>query len=108
MKFPVFAHRNNPAVDRPILRKSKSYVEDQVTRRVADWVDPSDRKKGIICREMLFFGNRPLPTVPVRPDYFPAELPGLRFQQPSTSSIPPMAAIRARWDWSTEQVPLYA
>ena len=108
MKFPVFSRRSNPAVDRPIVRKSRSYVEDQIARKRAVWVDPSDARKGIVCCEMLFFGNRPLPTPPSRPDYFPAELPGLRFQQPATSALPSMAAIRANWDWSREQVPLYA
>ena len=98
----MYPRRGDPAVDRPILRKSKAYIDQQVAAGLAEYVDQRDPRKGIICREMLFFGSRPLPDSPARPDYFPAELPGLRFQQPPTSTLPSMAAIRARWDWTAQ------
>ena len=111
MKFPVFARRSNPAVDRPILRKSKSYVEEQVGRGVAEWVDETNPKRGIICCEMLASG-KVLETVSAENTDWQwkanGELRGVKVVPPSTSPEPSMAAIRARWDWSTEQVPLYA
>ena len=53
MRIPVFARRSNPAIDRPIIRKSVSYAEAQVSDRLADWVDVNDKRRGIIAREYL-------------------------------------------------------
>ncbi len=46
----MFARGANPRVDRPILKKSVSYTDEQVASGRADYVDPTDRSKGIICR----------------------------------------------------------
>ena len=64
MRFPVFARRTNPSVDKAILRKSKFYVEEAVANGRADWVDELDHTKGIVCREMLYFGERELKPMP--------------------------------------------
>ena len=53
MRIPVFARRSNPAVDRPIIRKSLSYAETQIADRLADWVDVNDKRQGIVAREYL-------------------------------------------------------
>lgn len=58
MRFPVFARRSNPSIDRPIQRKSPSYCTAQVDTLAADWVDENDHGKGIVAREMLYFGPR--------------------------------------------------
>jgi hypothetical protein len=63
MRFPVFARRANPSVEKPILHKSKTYVFEQVASGRADWVDPSQPKRGIIARETLYFGPRELRIV---------------------------------------------
>ena len=108
MKFPVFARRSNPAVDRPILRKSRAYVEEQVNRGAAFWVDSCDPRKGIMARDMLHFDLKALPQLESRLEYFPAELPGVYFQQPKTSSQPSFLSIREGWDWADVECPLFA
>jgi hypothetical protein len=111
MRIPVFARRANPSVDRWILKKSEAYALEQVLAGRADWVDPDDRSKGIICRETLYFGARAmraetveLPTGfnPFRAD---GELKGIKFQPPKSESKPSLDAIREAWDW---QFPLPA
>jgi hypothetical protein len=102
----VFARRANPRVDPPILRKSKSYVEDQVRSGLADLVDPTDLRKGIICRETLYFGEREFrPVEKEQADNMPhGEIPGVRFVGPRNpiphfvSSVGPNSG----WDWSLE------
>lgn len=90
MRIPVFARRSNPAIDKPILRKNLSYAEEQVDSGLAEWVDPLDRSRGVIAREMLYFGEKALPlqTVSVS-DKFPSltggEIPGLKFVAPRTA-----------------------
>ena len=64
MKISVYARGSNPAVDRHIQRKSLSYCERQVKEALADWVDPSDPTKGILCREFLAFGEKLTPAAP--------------------------------------------
>ena len=80
----MFAKRSNPFVDRPILRKSKNYVEQQVSHGRAHWVDPEDHKKGIVCREMLYFGERALKPEPVSAKSSPR--PNLRWEPPKTEA----------------------
>ena len=113
MRFPVFARRTNPSIDKPILRKKMKYLEDQVASGVADWVDSREPRRGIIAREMLHFGDRALPvaTVEISTDYqwrLDGELRGVRFVSPTTTSKPSVAAIREGWDWSKESALLTA
>jgi hypothetical protein len=106
MRFPVFARRSNPAFDQPIVRKSKSYVTDQVEHGVAEWIDALDRSKGIICREMLYFGPRAFPSLSTaivledRGSETPIELPGLHMEFPKSCAGESMASVRANWDWN--------
>jgi len=59
-----------------------------VASGAAEWVDPKDRRKGIICRETLYFGARPLR--PEKPFFRKkqkrtlggGEVEGLRYQPP--------------------------
>jgi hypothetical protein len=102
MRIPVFARRANPSVDRPILRKSESYAKDQIERGRAVWVDPDDPRQGIICREILFFGERRTPLSPKtkkrRRGVLPAiEVGNTRFEQPTTIPSPLIAAISRRF-----------
>ena len=64
MNLNVYARGSNPAVDRRIQRKSVSFCERQVEEALADWVDPDDHMKGIVCREFLCFGEKILPAQP--------------------------------------------
>lgn len=57
MRIPVFARRRNPSIDKPILRKSLTYGEEQVRSGLAVWVDPADHSKGIVACEMLPSGK---------------------------------------------------
>lgn len=108
----MFARGANPAVDRPILRKSKSYAELQVLEGRVDWIDPLDPARGVICRELLYFGARAIPveTIDVRRLEF-AELPGVRFVYPRETN-PAIAAVRVEtfmaaapnWDWESSGV----
>lgn len=85
----MFARGSSPQIDRPILRKSKLYVEDQVSIGRAEWVDANDHTKGILCRELLYFGPPdalgydPLP-LGSRLKLAPLELPGLIFREPQS------------------------
>jgi hypothetical protein len=104
MRFPVFARRANPSVDAPILRKSKTYIEQQVAEGRADYVDPADPRKGIVCRELLHFGHRPLAPEPQTSTYSPVELPGLRYMPPA-SDLHAHSARNARLDWNWMREP---
>jgi len=101
MRFPVFARRSNPAFDQPIVRKSKSYVTDQVEHGVADWIDALDRSKGIVCREMLYFGPRAyhIEVIEDTGGESPIELPGLHMEFPKSCAGESMASVRANWQW---------
>lgn len=80
-----------------------SYLESQVKTGLADWVDACNPGKGIIAREMLQFGARPLPELPLTaPQYCLGELPGLKFIPPKTDTRPSIAFVREAWDWSAE------
>jgi hypothetical protein len=108
MRIPVFARGANPSVDRPILRKSESYCCLQVAEGRADWLDAAAHAKGIICRELLYFGPRAIPIGPAdlkRVDF--AEIPGVRFVYRREVN-PAIAAVRVHslqaalpeWDFS--------
>lgn len=106
MRIPVFARRANPSVDRPILRKSESYARDQVLSGRAHWIDPDEPRQGIICHEILYFGERALlrtEIVELGKEFNPfradGELKGVKFQPPKSDLRPSFAAIRERWDW---------
>lgn len=85
MRIPVFARRSNPSVDRPFLKKSLFYVTEQVNAGRADWVDPARPEKGIICRELLYFGEpaQRVETVAIsKLGFTTGEIPGLRWVGP--------------------------
>lgn len=114
MRFPVFARGSNPAIDREILRKSKSYIENEVKAGRADWVDPADPRKGILCRETLYFGPRaPRPDAPIAEvatagrliaGLAPLEIPGVRFMDPHPSrNLAAFQALRTRWEYFERQ-----
>ncbi len=108
MRIPVFARGANPAIDRPILRKSVTYCDLQVVEGRADYIDFTDKSRGIICRELLYFGPRAIPMEPVdlkSVDF--AEIPGVRFVYRREIN-PAIAAVRVHsfqaslpeWDFS--------
>ena len=49
MHFPVFSRNSNPAVDKPLIRKSKSYVLDLLARGEAAMVS-GDLRDGVHLR----------------------------------------------------------
>ena len=111
MRIPVFARRANPAIDRPILRKSRFYAEQQVREGRADWVDENDPRKGIVCRELLHFGPRKVEVETANPlDYDWAELPGIKVipakmeQNPTLPrlQVEPLRISAIRWDCNSE------
>jgi hypothetical protein len=111
MRIPVFARGANPRVDRPILRKSKRYTDDQVAAGRADYIDPLEPAKGIICRELIYFGPRTVIEPPATTTSVSmAELPGLKFVPPQTEKNPTLQRIHVdniliaaiSWDWSLE------
>jgi hypothetical protein len=96
MKFPVFAKGAEPSIDRRIQRKSMSYITEEVTRGRADWVDSADRRKGIICREMLWLGLKPLAPEPeCLSPMRGAEIPGIIFKEPASAAWRKDPASRA-------------
>lgn len=106
MRFPVFARRSNPSIDPPIVRKTLDYLEKQVLDLLADWVDPTNKRKGIIAREYLPSGKT-LPPNPVdieKLGTLPAiELPGLHLEFPKNCEGVSMASVRANWQWQQPQ-----
>lgn len=58
MRIPVFARGSNPAIDRPNQRKSERYGHEEVEAGRADWIDPDDHAKGILCRAFLYSGQQ--------------------------------------------------
>lgn len=114
MRIPVFARRTNPSIDRPILRKNIGYAKAEVAAFRADWVNPEDLSKGILCREMIRSERKLQPDPePETGQWIGAEIPGLRFVPPARERNPlisrlltnslPMSA--SQWDWSQEQIP---
>lgn len=111
MRIPVFGRGTNPRIDPAILRKSESYAALQVQAGRADWLDPDAHSKGILCRELIYFGPRPVlvETVEIS-TAFSAELPGIRFIPPRTEKNPTLPHLESStllaaapyWDWSAE------
>lgn len=64
MRIPVFARGSNPAVDLPNQRKSESYGAAEVGAGRADWIDPKDHARGILCRAFLYSGEALKPVEP--------------------------------------------
>lgn len=50
MRYPVFGHTVNPAIDRPILRKSLSHVLSLVEDGLARWIDVERKHLGVQLR----------------------------------------------------------
>ena len=67
-----------------------SYITEEVTKGRADWVDSSDRRKGIICVERLYLGFRPLaPESESHAGMSPmcgGEIPGIIFKEPASAA----------------------
>lgn len=119
MRIRVFARRANPAIDKPILRKSIAYGAEQVSEGRADWIDSNDPTQGIIAREMLRLGEKAQPivqvgTVTLDPGstlwQFRAtgELKSVRVLSPKNANHPSIAAIREGWDWQNGDAQLAA
>ncbi|SRR5579871_2580071 len=127
MKAFVYPRGANPRVDRPIQRKTLEFCRQQVEQYgSADWVDPKDHSKGIVCRQFLHFGARvaqKVATAGVLEQRYqkrlkkrllsalpPAEVGGCRFQPPNSDKNPTLARLVStdvtiaaeRWDWSKE------
>lgn len=92
MRIPVFARGSNPAVDRPNQRKSESYGAAEVEACRADWVDPNDHSRGILCRAFLYSGETLKPASPhqlsrltLRNALPPIEVGGAQFDDPVKS-----------------------
>lgn len=86
MRVSVFARGSNPAVDRPNQRKSVAYASAEVEAGRADWVDPTDPAKGILCRAFLYSGEL---LKPAQPD---------QLRRLSRNSLSPLEVGSARFD----------
>jgi hypothetical protein len=64
MRVRVFSRGSNPAIDRPIQRKSLSYAAEEVEAGRADWVNRDDLTQGILCRAILYSGERLVTAAP--------------------------------------------
>jgi hypothetical protein len=64
MRISVFGRGSNPAVDRHIQRKSLTFAIDEVAAGRAHWVSFDDQSRGIICRQLIHFGERQVYTEP--------------------------------------------
>ena len=88
MRIPVFSRGSNPAIDRPNVRKSERYGEEEVLACRADWIDPHDHAKGILCRAFLYSGEILKPAQPEqirrlsRKALPPLEVSGIQFSDP--------------------------
>jgi hypothetical protein len=88
MRIPVFARGANPAIDRPNVRKSESYGQEEVDAGRADWIDLNDYSKGILCRAFLYSGEVLKPAAPEilfklsRRSLPPLEVHGAQFDDP--------------------------
>jgi hypothetical protein len=94
MRFPVFARGSNPAIDRPNQRKSGAYCLREVETARADWVNPDDHSKGILCRAFLYSGEYLKPAAPEqirrlsrRNALPPLEVEGSEFDDPVKNSV---------------------
>jgi len=114
MRIPVFARGANPRFDRPFIRKSASYAAGEIVAGRADYVDPLDPSKGIICRELLYFGAPKMEPASEATSgsggWIGNEIAGVRFVPPNTPRNPTLPRIQidtllaaaARWDWQNE------
>jgi hypothetical protein len=124
MKISVYPRGANPLVDRHIQRKSLHFATEQVeVYGAAEWVDPGDHLKGIICRDRLPFGEKIERIVAATPEEIkklthgklrsalpPAEVGGCKFMPPATEknltlpriTIENLAAAAYNWDWTME------
>lgn len=94
MRIPVFARGSNPAVDRRLQRKSESYGIAEVAAARADWVDPLDHSKGIICRAILYSGGQRFVAETVSVDSIsPPPDAGLKFIPPKSWKNPTLPRI---------------
>ena len=50
MAIPIFSHQANPAVDRPLLRKKRAYVEELVESGRAHYLDADNKFLGVVLR----------------------------------------------------------
>lgn len=89
----MFARGSNPAVDRPNQRKSLSYGTEEVLAGRADWIDPNDHSKGIVCRAFLYSAEYLKPAAPEqitqlsrRNSLPPLEVEGTVFDDPIQST----------------------
>jgi hypothetical protein len=89
MRIPVFARGSNPAIDRRIQKKSLSYATGEVEAGRADWVDPADPAKGIICREFLYSGQRLIAAAPEALS---------KLARPRPCPLPPLEVELTRFD----------
>jgi hypothetical protein len=64
MRVSVFSRGSNPAIDRRIQRKSLQYATEEVATGRADWVNPNDPSEGILCRAILYSGERLVTAAP--------------------------------------------
>ena len=64
MRVSVFPRGANPRIDRPNQRKSLAYATEEVECGRADWVNPQDHSQGILCRAILYGGERLVPAAP--------------------------------------------
>ena len=114
MRVPVYPRGSNPRVDRPILRKSIHYAEEQVVNFLASWIDPLDPAKGIVALDFLPSGKA-IDAAPEQIDRLtsslsPAEVGGCKFCPPNTPKNPTIPRIHLEslqlaainWDWSKE------
>lgn len=120
MKAHVYPRGANPRIDRHIQRKSMAYCVEQVeVYGTAEWVDPKDQTKGIICCDFLYLGEKVSPPSPgvieklkkrLRSSLPPAEVGNCRFVHPTREKNPTLVRINiddlviaaAGWDWSKE------
>jgi len=124
MKVSVYPRGANPRIDRHIQRKSLTYATAQVEMYgAADWVDPADHAKGIICRNHLYLGEKVERIVAATPEEVkkltrgklrsalpPAELGNCKFIPPAmerNSTLPRitieyLATAAPNWDWTME------
>lgn len=95
MRIPVFARGSDPAKNRPNVRKSISYCTEEIEAGRADWVNPADPSKGILCRAFLYSGQQLMQAAPeslaklARPrrcPLAPLELGFTRFDDPEKTS----------------------
>jgi hypothetical protein len=92
MRVPVFARGSNPAIDRPIVRKSVFYAFEQVENFLADWIDPDDHRKGIIAREFLPSAKQ----YAVEPEDISTlqHVPGIRYLPAKMAKNPTLARLQ--------------